>query len=289
MLPIPKQMAKDFEVGIGFKFVTGFSYSSIQSTNTSIYADSTNHSYVVNMGFNAMRAGLISNIISKAAKSTVGDTVVSFNPFNPQGTGFGIDLGATAKVINLIKVGVSLTDIGSLGWSKNLVRTTGDTSITFAGVSPAEANVSGSKSNLDSLRDTFKDYFKNKDTTASSFSTPLPTKLNVGASINLKDLFPSIPGELLVAVDYHQGFNNAYDNSTVPEFVFGAEWNPINVLPIRTGIGLGGLYGFRWSLGFGLDLPFWDLDLGIGTFNTVVAPSSAKNVSIVLSILKFRF
>lgn len=289
MLLIPKQIAKDFEVGIGFKFVTGFSYSSIQSTNTSIYADSTNHSYVVNMGFDAMRAGLVSNIISKAAKSTVGDTVVNFNPFKPQGTGFGIDLGATAKVINLIKVGVSLTDIGSLAWSKNLVRTTGDTTITFAGLSPAQSNVTGSKSNLDSLRDAFKDYFKNKDTTASSFSTPLPTRLNVGASINLEDLFPSIPGELLVAVDYHQGFNDAYDNSTVPEFVFGAEWNPIDVLPIRTGIGLGGLYGFRWSFGFGLDLPFWDLDLGIGTFNTIVAPSSAKNVSIVLSILKFRF
>ena len=289
MFPIPSQIGKDFEVGIGFKYVTGFSYSFIQSTNTSFYADSTNHTYIVNMGFNALRAGLISNVISKSAKSTVGDTVVKFDPFKPQGTGLGIDIGATARILNFIKVGISLTDIGSITWSKNLERTAGDTSVSFGGFSPAETNVAGSKSNLDSLNNVFKDYFKNRDITTSSFSTALPTKLNIGASIKLEELSSSIPGQLLVAVDYHQGFTDTYDNSKVAEFIIGAEWNPIYVLPVRTAIGLGGLYGFRWSLGFGFDFPFWDLDLGIGTFNTFVSPLSAKNVSVVLSILKFRF
>jgi len=289
VIPIPKQIARNFEVGIGIKYVTGFSYTSIQSTNTSIYADSISHSYVVNMGLDAERAGLLSNVISKGAKSTVGDTVVNFNPFAPKGTGLGIDLGATAVVIDFIKVGISFTDIGSISWSKDVVNTRGDTTVNFGGFTPAYTNVSGSQSNLDSIKNSFNNYFKNRDTVGSSFSTPLPTKMNIGASVELNDLFPAIPGDLLVAVDYHQGFNNSLNNSTNPEFIFGAEWKPVQVIPLRTALGFGGAYGFRWSAGFGVNLPGWDFDIGLGTFNALVAPMSAKNISFTFSFLKFRF
>ena len=289
VLVIPKQIAKNFEVGVGIKFVTGFSYTSVQSTNTSIYADSASHAYVVNMGLSAERAGLLSNVLSKAVKSNVGDTVVNFNPFTPQGTGLGVDLGATAVVMNFIKIGVSLTDIGSISWSKNVVYTRGDTTITFAGFSPAQSNVPGSQSNLDSLKNTFNNYFKNRDTLGSSFSTPLPTKINIGASIKLNELLPAIPGELLVAADYHQGLNNSLNNSTNPELILGAEWKPAQIIPLRTAIGFGGEYGFRWSAGFGINLSSWDFDVGLGTFNAIVAPTSAKNISITFSFLKFRF
>jgi hypothetical protein len=289
LLPTPSYVAKDFEAGIGVKFVTGFSFTSIQSTNTSISADSSSHSYVVNMGFSAQRAGLLSEVISKASKSSVGDTVVHFNPFAPQGTGLGIDVGASAVMMNFIKVGISVTDIGSISWSKEVVYTRGDTVITFAGFSPARVDIPNSKSNLDSLNNVFKDYFKNKDLTGSSFSTALPTKINLGASIRLNDIFSTIPGELLVAIDYHQGINNSLNNSTVPEFVLGAEWKPAQVFPLRTAIGFGGAYGFRWSAGIGVNLSSWDFDVGLGTFNAIVAPMSAKDISFTFSIFKFRF
>jgi hypothetical protein len=290
IVAVPKKIASSFEVGIGIKYVTGFSYSSMQTTNASIYADSVNHAFDVNMGLSSTRAGLISRIISKSAKSEVGDTNVNFNPFAPEGTGLGLDIGVTAKVLSFVKVGISLTDIGSISWSKDVINTVGaDTSFVFGGFDPARTNVPGSKSNLDSLNDAFKNYFKNKDSVGSSFSTSLPTRMNIGASVDLDELFPRIPGQLMVAVDYHQGFNSEFNNSTVPEFVVGAEWRPVHVIPLRTGLGFGGAYGFRWSLGFGLDLSSWDIDIGIGTFNAIVAPTAAKSVSITLSILKFRF
>ncbi|HUI29179.1 MAG TPA: DUF5723 family protein [Candidatus Acidoferrales bacterium] len=290
VIPIPKQIAKDFNVGIGLKYVTGFSYTSMQSTNTSLYADSANdsYSYIVNMGFDAKRAGLMSSVLSKAFKSNVPDTVVHFNPFAPQGTGFGVDIGVNGIVMNFIKVGISFTDIGAISWSKKVVLTHGDTTITFSGFTPAYSDSAGSTSNLDSINNVFKNYFKNRDIAGSSFSTWLPTKLNIGASAQLDDLFPKIPGQLLVAIDYHQGFNNQFNNSTTPEFVLGAEWRPIYPFPIRTGLGLGGAYGFRWSAGFGFNLWAWDFDIGIGTLNAIVAPNAAKNVSVTLSILKFR-
>ena len=153
ILAIPKNIASSFEVGIGIKYVTGFSYSSMQTTNTSIYADSANHAFDVNMGVSSTRAGLISRIISKSSKSEVGDTVVNFNPFAPQ-VQFRIVLGVTAKVMSFVKVGISFTDIGSISWSKDVINTTGaDTSFAFGGFSPANPTVPGSKSNLDSLND----------------------------------------------------------------------------------------------------------------------------------------
>lgn len=290
LLFVPKDIAKDFDAGIGIKYVTGISYVSGHTVNSSLSVDSSNYAFNVGLGFDAQRAGILSNVISRNVKSEVGDTNVNnFNPFDPAGTGFGFDLGGTAKVVDFVKVGYSLTDIGWITWTKNAMRTSGDTSFTFAGFSPAQTGVPNASSNLDSLNNTFKDFFKNRDSVSSGFTTPLPTRLNIGASVELDELVPAIPGRLLVAIDYHQGLNKSLGNSTIPEFVLGAEWRPIEVLPIRTGIGFGGAYGFRWALGFGINLPFWDIDLGVGTFNAVVDPTGAKNISVVLSLLKLRF
>ncbi len=288
-LIVPKEIAKDFEAGIGIKFVTGIGYANVNTVNSSLHTDSANYAFDVSMGFDGQRAGFISNALSKAVNSNVGDTTMNFNPFDPAGTGFGFDLGGTAKVMEFVKVGYSFTDIGWIAWTKNAIRTSGDTSFTFGGFSPAQVGVPNATSNVDSLNNAFKDFFKNRDSVSSGFTTPLPTRFNLGASVELDELFPMIPGRLLVAIDYHQGLNNSLGNSTIPEFVLGAEWRPIGLFPIRTGLGFGGAYGFRWALGFGINLPFWDIDLGVGTFNAVVDPAAAKNVSVVLSILKFRF
>ncbi len=289
ILVIPKDIARDFEAGIGVKYVTGIGYASAGTVNSSLTTDSTDYAFHVSMGLDANRAGFLSNMISKGTKSAVGDTNVNFNPFTPAGSGFGFDLGGTAKVLDFIKVGYSVTDIGWISWTKNAIRTSGDTSFTFTGFSPARADVPNATSNVDSLNNAFKDFFKNRDTVSSGFTTPLPTRFNLGASIELNDLVPEIPGHLLVGIDYHQGFNNSLGNSTTPEFILGAEWKPIGFFPIRTGLGFGGAYGFRWALGFGFNFPFWDIDLGVGTFNAVADPAAAKNVSVSLSIFKFRF
>ncbi len=286
---IPKDIANGFSAGIGVKYVTGLAYASAQTNNSYLQTDSANYAFNVGLGFSGQRAGILSNAISKAMKSSVGDTTTNVNPFSPAGSGFGFDLGGTARVLGFIKVGMSLTDIGAISWTKNTISTSGDTSFTFNGFSPAETGVPNATSNLDSLNNAFKNFFKNRDSLSSGFTTPLPTRFNLGASVNMDEVFPSIPGQLLLAVDYHQGLNNSLGNSTVPEIDLGAEWKPIGVLPIRTGLGFGGAYGFRWALGIGIDMPFWDIDLGVGTFNDLVAPTSAKNLSVTLSFLKFRF
>ena len=286
---VPEAIADNFKVGGGIKLATGFSYSDIRSTNSSLYTDPTNYSYTINMGLDGVRAGLISSAISKGVDSKVGAQDTRFDPLNPQGLGMGFDLGASARVLRIFNVGMSLTDIGWISWTKTVVGTYGDTSFTYSGFSPAQVNAPGSTSNLDSLKNSFSDYFANRDAASSGFTTALPTRLNIGASVQLGDLISGIPGGLLVGFDYHQGLNESLGNITTPEFVVGAEWKPVAVFPIRTAVGFGGVYGFSWSIGIGLDLPFWDIDLGIGTLNSVVVPNSAKNISFGMNIFKFRF
>lgn len=286
---IPQDIARNFLAGVGVKLVSGYSYENVQSTNSSLYTSASDYSYTLNLGFNGVRAGLISSAVSKGVKSKLGNQDVNFNPLKPQGSGFGFDLGTSAQILNYFKVGVSVTNIGWISWTKNVVNTFGDTSVTYSGFAPDQTNVPGSTSNLDSLKDAFNDYFANKDVPGSSVSTSLPTRFNIGVSMQVNDVVGGLPGQLLVGMDYHQGLNRTFGNVMTPEFIFGAEWKPVAFLPIRSAVGLGGAYGFDWSIGIGVDLAFYDFDLGIGTFNSVVAPTSAKAISLALNVLKFRF
>ncbi|MGC8652901.1 MAG: DUF5723 family protein [Candidatus Kryptoniota bacterium] len=286
---IPSRIADDFVVGLGIKYVQGYSYAALERSTTSFYTSPNDYSYTLNLGFDAVRSGLISNVISKNAKSAVGDTVVNFNPLAPAGSGLGFDIGFSAKVLGFIDAGISFTDLGSVTWTQNVVATTGDTSFTYSGFSPASKDVINAKSNVDSLTDAFNNFFKNRDQIASSFSTSLPGKLNVSLAIRLDEILPLIPGRMMVGIDYHQGLNNSFNNSTNPQIVLGAEWRPVYIFPLRSGVSFGGPYGFRWSLGTGINMPFWDIDIGIVTFNALAATNQAKSVSVVLSALKFRF
>lgn len=286
---IPSTIADDFAVGVGIKYVQGYSYAALERSTTSLYTSPDDYSYTLNLGFDAVRSGLISNVISKNAKSSVGDTVVNFNPLSPAGSGLGFDVGFSARIFGFIDAGFSFTDLGSITWTQNVIRTAGDTSFTYSGFSPASKDIMNAKSNVDSLNDAFNNFFKNRDQIASSFSTSLPSKLNISLVLRLDELLPLIPGRMMVGIDYHQGLNSSFNNSTNPQIVLGAEWRPVYILPIRTGVSFGGAYGFRWSLGTGINMPFWDIDIGIVTFNALTATDQAKSVSVVLSALKFRF
>ena len=134
----------------------------------------------------------------------------------------------TAKVMSFVKVGISFTDISSISSSKDVINTTGaDTSFAFGGFSPANPTVPGSKSNLDSLNDNVQRLFQEQRLRSFEFLNKSSNKDEHWSSIDLDELFPKIPGQLMLGVDYHQGFNTQFNNSTTPEFVFGVEWRPI--------------------------------------------------------------
>jgi hypothetical protein len=97
------------------------------------------------------------------------------------------------------------------------------------------------------------------------------------------------PGTFLFAFDYNQGLNNEPGNSLNPRFSFGIEWKPLDWIPyIRSGVSFGGLLGFHWGLGLGIDAGFLEFNIGTLDLQSVLVPEKGKYFSIALdSVWKF--
>jgi hypothetical protein len=74
-----------------------------------------------------------------------------------------------------------------------------------------------------------------------------------------------LPPKTLIAVQYRQGFNSSLGNTTSPCFSLGMEYPLHPVVPLRTGITVGGDDKIRWSMGLSID--YNDVDLDFATDN----------------------
>ena len=118
---------------------------------------------------------------------------------------------------------------------------------------------------------------------AGSFSTNLPTALRLGASNKFNFGANSWSGTLLLAMDINQGFNDMPGNSQKTRVSIGAEWKPMDWIPfIRTGFSIGGLTGFQWGLGLGVDAGTLEFNLSTST-QSLISPNSAKFFSVAFN------
>jgi hypothetical protein len=196
--------------------------------------------------------------------------------YKPVGSGLGFDIGVSAFLLNSVRVGASVTDIGSMTWDKYTKSISGKANI----------NVVLNQAGQDSLTNAFKG--ETKDTT--SFSYSLPTALHIGGEIRVDEVLTAFPFRWTVAVDMHLGFNNVAGNTTTPQFAIGTELDPLaGWLPLRTGIFLGGRERFAWSAGFGIHLAnTLDLDFATQSIALLTNPESFRIGSFVMG-MRMRF
>jgi hypothetical protein len=198
-----------------------------------------------------------------------------FTPFpDPAGKGVGFDIGASMQLSPGLFVAASITDIGNIKWTKNLVQTEGH--FEFVMDDPF------SEENADSLERAAR----GENHPGTEFSTPLPTTLRIGAAIQSDEFAPlaKVPGKMLLAFDYNQGLNNALGNTTKPRFSLGLEYRIIPLLPLRTGFSVGGGEGARWAAGFGLDFYFLSLDVGTENFGILFSPKDFQMLSVAAGL-----
>lgn len=231
--------------GVTFKYISGYNYISTSKNNSFIHFGDKNTiygkwDYEVNL---ALPPDFFKNY-GKDSIASIPSPQIS--PFPTQcGSGFGFDIGFTAKLMKIITVSLALTDIGSITWNTNTATISGSGDFSFKGYSTQEA--------IDSITEKFKNI---KNAIGTEFSSSLPTTLRFGISYQFDKapFIKSFPGELLIALDYNQGFNDEIGNSTTPRISLGAEWKPMKWVPIiRTGISLGGAMGAEWAFGLGYD------------------------------------
>ncbi|CUU10763.1 Carboxypeptidase regulatory-like domain-containing protein [Candidatus Kryptobacter tengchongensis] len=274
-LPVDLIAVKNINVGIGVKYIQGFGYVGTDKLNFTFETADSSRGYEI--------TAKMSGLIKRAGVDFLDpDKEANFKPFpTPAGTGIGFDIGASAEILGLFTAGISITDIGSVNWTKNAVITSGDTMFKFTGYTTQEK--------LDSLRESFENYVKSPDRKKyESFSTGLPTAIRFGVATDLKIFLPFFPGRMLISADYFQPIGNEQISFKSPKFALGLEWRLINLLPLRAGISLGGFEGFALSVGTGINLPFLEFNIATGHLNEVMAGGDLRHFSVATELrLKF--
>jgi hypothetical protein len=229
--------------GIGVKFVQGFAYAELDRFNTSLITGMT---------------GVLTGALDLHARTSHIDELSDnyqggFNPFPaPAGTGVGFDLGVAGSLTDYLRVGLSVIDIGSIRWTRNVEETTADSTIVVSDPLDPDQN------------DGIQDAVNGKKHPGADVTTSLPTVLRVGVAVDLHKL-PLLqtffPGELVVAADYNQGFAETAGSTSNPRLSLGMQWTPLPFLPLRTGVSFGGTDHYNWAIGFGFHLGVFDIDL----------------------------
>jgi hypothetical protein len=268
-IPLNSEWVHDLTVGLGVKLLQGFGIFETEHYSSSIANQRVGaNQYLLNAQFDYLtrRAG---------ADFFNPDKHVDMSMFpEPAGKGVGFDLGVSGRVKPGLSVAVSITDIGSIHWTKNLVKTDGRYSLTMDDPFKTE--------NADSLENAVR----GKNQAGDEFSSTLPTTMRIGVALATDEsaIFSFLPKKMILAFDYTQGLNSSMGNVTQPRFSLGMEYRVISFLPLRTGISIGGKEGTRWAGGFGLDFHYVCFDIATENFGMLFSKKLPQNVSIAAGL-----
>jgi hypothetical protein len=242
--------------GFGVKLVHGYAYAELDRFQTSLSTSTS---------------GVLRGVLDLHARTSRIDALTEdgsddFNPFPaPAGTGIGIDFGMAGDLTEFLRFGISVTDIGSMQWTRNVEEVIADSSIIVDDPLDGEQ------------RDGVEDAVNGRSQDGEAFGTSLPTTLRIGVAIELHKVpfFKKfVYGEMTLACDYNQGFARTMRSTRNPRLSVGMEYRPWGFLPLRSGLSFGGTDHFNVALGFGLHLGPFELDLASENMNWLFSNGS---------------
>lgn len=206
-----------------------------------------------------------------------------------QGGGFGVDLGGTVEMDlagpleqffsfaegpKKLRVGVAISDLGTVTYNNNAGSFTADKTFTWEGI---EFEDGFDQALADSIsREIYLNY---QPGTKGAIKQNLPTKLSMGAHLRL--------GKLGFALDLQKGFNEVGMNSRRIALGVGAEYKLFSIIPLRAGYRTGGLTSSSISFGTGLELQ--NFEFTIGGLTVPNSRNRGSGVGAAWSGLIFRF
>lgn len=195
----------------------------------------------------------------------------------PVGTGNGFDLGVAIETGKALRIGLSLTDVGSMTWKGNLL-TANDQKLkelNSAGIGSYNFFKEAAQlvaAGTDSL-------FQYQP--SASRSESLPTKLRGGVGFRISEFFE-------VGLDATVPLNEAAGNLPKPFVGAGVDFKPVHWLRLSSGLSGGAGYGF--SLPLGVSLATKHYEAGISTRDVVgLFTSEHPYVSVAAGFLRFKF
>lgn len=186
--------------------------------------------------------------------------------YAPGGAGLSFDLGASAVINSNWSVGIALPNLlNNITWSRDPERldfSANPDSINLYEISETE--------NEDSL-------FNLSDSTyaTGSFSTTIPQQVRIGAVYQQT--------KYLISVDYIQGFRQGPGVTTTPQLASGIEYRPLNWLPLRLGLAVGGREKILLAMGWGIKLNGFGIDFAI-TNQGGLLPASSQGTTFAFGL-----
>ncbi len=239
-------------IGGGVKLVHGYAYYEVLRSDSRLETS--------DYGILTGTADFLARV---SESSTLKATGFDLFP-EPAGLGFGFDVGVSAGLTKALSVGMSVTDIGSVSWTANTEEVFSDTTLMIDNpLDPVQQEAI-----LDAISGSGR-------REGAAFSTKLPTRIHFGIALTANQLpmFEELAGELVLGFDYLQSVHDGPGSSESPRFSFGAEYIPVDWLPLRGGISSGGATGTAVAAGFGIRAGFLSLDFATDNVGWIVAPS----------------
>ena len=238
--------------GLGINYIMGFSYGEAYATPDGIIAH----------GATAYITDSFTLAVDTANKR-------SFIELDPLATGISIDIGGVVRYKQNLMIAFSLINMGSLNWKQHVIRLEDaliDTLISYQGPG-STGNIGGGWSEIYRF---------------TTLKQQLPVTFQIGATYQAMKML-SVTGFLSVPVRKVVGF--------LPEFRAGVIFQPINLVTVETGFGIGGRYPFRipLALRFGLG-PRANWQIGVATYDFLgIWRNRGPLYSLGLAFLRLQF
>ena len=248
--------------GVGYRYIQGVGIADIRASGGTLSA------------YNALSP------IFQVKYGTLGSNP-NFNletgsGLHPVGSGNGFDLGLAAEVGKFVRLGASVTDLGSMTWKGNVLEGKDQKLQPVTGTGINTYNVFQEISNqFSNAEATLFTYDPAKERTAS-----LPAKLRMGGGIHVSKLFEA-------GLDVTLPLNKVAGNITAPFVGFGVDYKPLHWVRLSTGFTGGAGYGKSLPLGITFVTPVWEA--GISTRDVVgLLSETSPYSSVAFGLLRFK-
>ncbi len=256
------QEALKLSVGAGYRYIQGIGVADVRADGGSLSA------------YTALSPIFKVNYGSLATSSNFNYETGS--GLHPVGKGHGYDAGLSAELGKGLRLGVSVTDLGKMTWTGNVV-TAADQKLqrtTATGLQTYDV-LTEIVNQFDADQSSLFTYQAAQERTAQ-----LPAKLRLGAGYRVSSLFE-------VGVDYTAPLNKVAGNLTSSFIGVGVDFKPVSWIRLSTGVSGGSGYGTSLPLGLTLVTPVWEAGVSsrdiTGYFN-----EKSPYYSIAFGFLRFK-
>jgi hypothetical protein len=193
------------------------------------------------------------------------------------GKGMGYDFGVSVEINEKLKIGASITDIGSITWDGNVYKADDDTLFSLKTAGFNSYNLFNEADNFVGDNGIFN------WSGVTSVKTNLPTKMRLGASYEL------IEDKLNMGVDIVSPMNQVSGNIEKMLIAYGVDFKILKWATISTGFYSGGNYGFNIPVGLTVNTPSGSWEAGIASRDAVTFfTNNNPTLSLAFGFLRFR-